>query len=141
MNIVMSSDFGRFFIGNQKRPNDLGGGGWGGGSFDPGVVARLDKYLSTSGWADPGSLAFGNQPRTDPRVRDFKNFNEDLNVFKEFPIKAERVKLRIEIQFGNAFNRAFFLAPNNNWSSGGFGEVGGQGNQPRHIDFGAKLSW
>ncbi|MBZ5514533.1 MAG: TonB-dependent receptor [Acidobacteriia bacterium] len=141
MNIVMGSDFGDFHVGNQKRPDDIGGGGWGGGSFDPGVVARLDKYLSKSGWADPGTLAFGNQPRTDPRVRDFKNFNEDLNVFKEFPIKAERVKLRIEIQFGNAFNRAYFLPANNNWSSGGFGEVGGQGNQPRHIDFGAKLSW
>jgi len=137
VNITVACDTCGFNVGNQKRPDKLGGGGWGGGSFDPGP----DRYFNSSGWSDPGALNFGNASRTDPQVRDFPVYNEDLNLFKEFPIKHEDVKLRFETQFGNAFNRHYFCTPATVWGSGSFGQVTGMCTQPRHIDFGLKLYW
>jgi hypothetical protein len=130
---------GGITFNNQHRPNRLSGGGWGGGKFDPAV----DRYYSTGGWADPGGagLTFGNAPRTDNSLRDFPSYNEDLNVFKEFPIRHEDVKIRFETQFGNAFNRHWFCTPNTSWDSGAFGQVSAMCNQPRHVDFGLKLYW
>lgn len=144
LNITVNCDTCGFQVGNQKRPNVLGGGAWGGGHFDPNAPSgdlNFTPYIQKSGWADPGALAFGNETRTDPKVRDFPDFNEDLNVFKEFPIRHEDVKLRFETQFGNAFNRTHFAGPNTGWSGSAFGLVNGQVNQPRHIDFGLKLYW
>jgi len=138
VNITMNyCDTCNWFIGNQKRPNDLGGGAWGGGSFDPAV----DRYYNSSAFADPGPLAFGNASRTSPRLRDFPVYNEDMNLFKEFPIYREDVKLRFETQFGNAFNRHFFCTPATDAGGGDFGAVTSTCNQPRHIDFGFKLYW
>jgi hypothetical protein len=141
INVTANCDTCGFQVGNQKRPNAVGGGGWGGGHFDPGVGVAVDRYYSYSGWADPGAYTFGNAPRTDPKLRDFPDYNEDFNIFKEFPIRHEDVKLRFETQFGNAFNRTHFGTPNTYWAGGSFGVVNGQVNVPRHIDFGLKLYW
>jgi hypothetical protein len=141
VNITMACDFCGYNVGNQKRPNAVGGGGWSGGHFDPGVGIPVDTYYSKSGWTNPGDFTFGNASRTDPKLRDFPDYNEDLNLFKEFPIRGEALKLRFETQFGNAFNRTHFGTPNQAWDSGTFGVVNGQVNQPRHIDFGLKLYW
>lgn len=135
--IAMSNNLSGFLFNSVKRPNKLGGGGWGGGHFDP----AKDRYYSKSGWADPGPLNFGNAARTDPNLRDFPVLNEDLNLFKDFPIKREQIKLRFESQFGNIFNRTFFCPANSNWSAGAFGMVSSQCNVPRRIQFGLRLDW
>jgi len=141
VNVTMADDVASFIWNTQKRPNYLGGGCWKGGSFDPAV----DTYLQPSGWADPGDLVLGNAARTGP-CRDFPAFNEDFNLFKEFPIRHEHVKLRFETQFGNALNRHFLCNPSNTgptstWGAPRFGTVVDQCNQPRHVDFGFKLYW
>jgi len=144
VNITINCDTCGFNVGNQKRPNYLGGGGFGGGSFDPNAPTgglTYNPYYQSSAFADPGPLMFGNASRTSPRLRDFPVYNEDFNIFKEFLIRGEGLKLRFETQFGNAFNRHFFCTPNTTWGSGVFGLVNGQCNQPRHIDFGMKLNW
>ncbi len=92
------------------------------------------------GWADPGPLAFGNAPRRDGTARGFANFSEDFSLIKDTRI-TDRVKFRLEAQFGNAFNRVLFCDPNTNWSSGEFGQVFSQCNTPRSIQFGAKLDF
>ena len=137
INVTMADDVGGFIFNNQKRPNRGSGGCWGGGHFDPGV----DRYYSFSGWSDPGDLVLGSAKRTDESCRDLPVYNEDFNVFKEFPIKGEDVKVRFETAFGNAFNRTFFCTPHTFWSGGDFGQATGQCNQPRHIDFGLKFYW
>ncbi len=139
VNVTMADDVASFIWNTQKRPNYLGGGCWKGGKFDPAV----DTFLSSSGWADPGDLVLGNAARTGP-CRDFPVYNEDLNLFKEFPLRNEHLKLRFETQFGNVFNRHFLCAPANNgpsnmWGTPTFGELVNQCNEPRHIDFGMKL--
>jgi hypothetical protein len=142
--VVMDNDMGGYIYNTVKYPNKLGGGGWSGGNFDPAV----DRIVDYSGWADPGPFTFGNAQRTDPDIRILPVYNEDFNLFKDFRIKGEGVKLRFEAQFGNAFNRTlpgFGLAGNTrnsqNWSSANFGKLTTQLNQPRHIQFGLKLSW
>jgi hypothetical protein len=68
-------------------------------------------------------------------------YNEDLNLFKEFNLYREAVKFRFEMDAGNALNRHYFCTPNGSIGNGSFGIVTGQCNQPRHFDFGAKLTW
>jgi hypothetical protein len=105
-------------------------------NFDP----NRDRYLVKSGWADPGPNQFGNALRNDPGIRGFHYFNEDINIAKDASI-TERVSLRFETQLGNAFNRHLWCYPNTNWSSGDFGRVGAQCDQPRNIQFGMKLQF
>ena len=73
-------------------------------------------------------------------MRGFPNYNEDLNLFKVFPLK-ERLTMRFVAQFGNIFNRTVFCDPNTNFSAGSFGTVNTQCNQPRSIQFGLKLDY
>jgi hypothetical protein len=141
VDVTMADDMGSFVYNNQKRPNYAGGGCWKGGKYDPAV----DAWYNNSGWTDPGNLVFGDAARTGP-CRDEPVYNEDFNVFKEFPIHGEAVKLRFETQFGNAFNRHFLCDPSNNgaydtWNVPSFGHFNSMCNQPRHIDFGLKLYW
>jgi hypothetical protein len=133
----MNNDLSGLLFSTEKRPNRVGGGTTSlGGSFDPGS----DRYLVPSGWADPGPLAFGNASRRDGTVRDFPVFSEDFSLIKDTRI-TERVKFRLEAQFGNVFNRVVFCSPNTNFSSGEFGQVFSQCNTPRSIQFGAKLDF
>lgn len=151
LSITMANNLGGLLFTPLKSPNKVGGGGWTGGHFDPGK----DFYLNPSGWSNPGDLNFGNAGRTDPNLRDFAVYNEDFNLYKEFNITKEALKLRFESQFGNAFNRTLFcgqgVGMDTNWSDAqglssagvpsGFGTVRSQCNQPRHIVFGLKLYW
>ncbi len=129
-----------FNVGNVQRPNKIGNGSIS-GTFNPSV-----PYWNQAAWsnqtATPSTaLTFGNEARTDPNIRDFPVYNEDFNLFKEFPIHREDVKFRLEMAAGNALNRHYFCTPNSSIGNGSFGIVTGQCNQPRHFDFGAKLSW
>jgi hypothetical protein len=135
LGISMNNDLEGLLFNPTKRPNRIGGGLANlGGNFDPGQ----DRYLLSSGWADPGPLRFGS--RRDGTARGFANFSEDFSLIKDTRI-TDRVKFRLEAQFGNAFNRVLFSDPNTNWSSGQFGEVSTQCNTPRSIQFGAKLDF
>ena len=75
-----------------------------------------------------------------PNVRSFPYHNEDISVNKDARI-TERVGLRFETQLGNAFNRHLWCDPDTNWSSPTFGEVFGQCDQPRNIQFGLRLEF
>jgi hypothetical protein len=141
VNIVNNCTTCGDFIGNQQRPNKIGNGSWSGGKFDP-TNPGATPYWQSSAWSSTSSgTTFGNEARTDPNVRDLPVYNEDLNLFKEFPIYREDVKFRLEMDAGNALNRHFYCTPNTDVDSGSFGVVTGQCNQPRHFDFGAKLTW
>jgi hypothetical protein len=54
---------------------------------------------------------------------------------------GERFKWRLEIQGGNITNRVVFADPNMNWSSGSFGQVALQANQPRSIQLGTRIEF
>jgi hypothetical protein len=138
LNIFMNNDLAGFLFNGQKRPDRVANanGVFSTDKFDP----NAQRYFVNSAWVDPGPLTFGNAPRRDGTVRGFPTYNEDMSVFKNFVIK-ERTRVRFETDFGNIFNRVTFCDPNTNWSSGAFGQVSTQCNQPRSIQFGMRLEY
>jgi hypothetical protein len=137
-NITMNNDLGGFLFNSQKRPNRNPGVDpiAAGGDFDP----NTDSYFNPEAWSDPGPLNFGNAPRRDGDVRGFPTYSEDINVFKVFPF-PNNTRLRFQASIGNLFNRTLFCDPNSNWSSGSFGNVNTQCNQPRSVQFALKYDF
>jgi len=66
-----------------------------------------------------------------------RSWNEDLSFFKYFEIK-ERMKLRFTSDFFNAFNHPNDVNPNKNT---GLVNLSVQANDPRTIQFSARLEW
>jgi hypothetical protein len=126
------------FLGsNLKRPNRVAGApGYGKTSH----VRPGDQYLLSSGWADPGPLAFGNAAQNDPTIRSPHYFNEDFGIGKLIPI-TERVHGLFETNIGNVFNRHLWCNPDTNWSDSTFGQVSAQCDTPRSIQFGLRLEF
>ncbi len=144
MNITMDNPLGGLLFNGQRRPNRVKGVSAvkRGSSFNP----LTQNYFNAAAWSDPGvdpttdNPLLGNAPRRDGSVRAFPTYNEDLNLFKVFPIK-ERLNLRFEAQFGNVFNRTDFCDPNAFFGPASFGTVSTQCNQPRSIQFGLRLNY
>jgi hypothetical protein len=139
LNITMNNDLGGLLFNNQKRPDRVADtdGTRSFDKFDP----NRDRYFDPAAWRDPGPLRFGNATRADGTVRGLaKATTEDISIFKETRF-GERFRHRLEGQFGNFTNRTVFCEPNTNWSSGAFGQVGTQCNQPRSIQLGMKLEF
>ncbi len=136
LGIFMTCDFCNLIFSNTKRPNKVGPGYGKTSNFH----ALSDRYLNAAGWADPGPFQFGNAATRDPHIRSFPYSNEDLQIAKEIPF-TERVSMRFESQFGNLLNRHLWCDPDTNWSSSTFGEVFGQCDQPRNIQFGLRVQF
>ncbi len=149
MNITMDNPLGGLLFNGQRRPNRVKGvtAVKRGSDFNP----LVDNYFNAAAWEDPGidptpgiaNPLLGNAPRRDGSVRAFPTYNEDINIFKVFPLK-ERFNLRFETQLGNIFNRTDFCDPNgfyNIASGSSFGTVNTQCNQPRSIQFGLRLNY
>jgi len=145
MNITMDNPLGGLLFNGQRRPNRVKGVSAvkRGSNFNP----LTDNYFNPAAWSDPGvqpdpndNPILGNAPRRDGSVRAFPTYNEDINIFKVFPIK-ERLNLRFEAQFGNIFNRTDFCDPNGFYGPASFGTVNTQCNQPRSIQFGLRLNY
>src|SRR5437660_254142 len=99
--ITMTNNLSGILFTNAKFPNKVGSGRASGGN---GVT---NSYLNDSGWADPGSYAFGNAPRNDANVRGYPYYNEDISIQKD-TFFAEGKYVRFEADAGNVFNRTFF---------------------------------
>ena len=128
---------GGLLFNTQKRPNRTSTDGvTAEGDFTP----ESDNYFNKAGWQDPGPLHFGNAPRADGSVRGFKVYNEDLTLAKNFALKGD-LNMRFVASFGNILNRTTFCNPNTNFSSGGFGTVSTQCNQPRSVQFGLRIDY
>jgi TonB-dependent receptor-like protein len=136
MTITMTNDLGGLLFNTQKRPNQVGEGMADFDDFDP----FEDRYYDRAGWADPGPLQFGNAPERDGDVRGFRNFSEDINIFKVFPFTDQR-RLRFEAQIGNLFNRTVYCNPASNWSATDFGQVFTQCNTARSAQLGFRFDF
>ncbi|MBM3728152.1 MAG: hypothetical protein FJW40_22340 [Acidobacteria bacterium] len=136
--ISMNNDLAGLLFNTTKRPNRTSGSGvaQASGGFDP----NRDRYFNRSVWADPGPLQFGNAPSRDTNARGFRNYVEDVSLFKVTTF-GERYKLRFEIQGGNVTNRVIFCDPNTNFSAAQFGQTGTQCNQPRSVQLGTKFEF
>jgi hypothetical protein len=150
------------FMGGSALSQLGGGTGYFGAQGEwmrPNVVAGCDKSVSGSrqfraahGWFNTACfqtvdtnavMAFGDEPRVDPTMRqDYMN-NWDFSISKSTAIR-EHVTLQFTTEFFNVFNRAQFADPC--VFAGGvicapFGVVTAQANRPREIQFGLRLGF
>jgi Carboxypeptidase regulatory-like domain len=144
LSITMAcGDLCNFLFSNLKRPNRVPGAHvYGVTSGIRPCVAGVpcQTWLNRSAWSDPGPLTFGNEPQNDPVARSPHYFNEDFAVHKQIPFN-ERVHALFETNIGNLFNRHLWCNPDTNWSDPNFGQVSGQCNTPRSIQFGLRVEF
>jgi hypothetical protein len=65
--------------------------------------------------------------------------NWDMSFIKNTFVYRERVRLQIRVEMINAFNRVWFGALDTNPTSGNYGRLNGQQNNPRNIQLGMKV--
>jgi hypothetical protein len=137
LQITTGNNLGGLLFNYNKFPNKVGSG-LSGHSGDP----NNTSYLNQSGWADPGTFAFGNAPRQDENVRGFKYYNEDLSIYKDTYF-GERRYFRFQADAGNIANRVFFCPVDTFWlpnnGNANFGKTHSQCNIPRRIQLGLQV--
>ena len=138
--ITTNNNLGGFLFNYNKFPNKVGSGL--SGTFKDPNSPTTGSYLNQSGWADPGTLAFGNAPRLDENVRGFKYYNEDFSIYKDTYFGESRY-VRFQADGGNIFNRVFFCPVDTFWlpnnGNSNFGHTGSQCNIPRRFQFGLQV--
>jgi hypothetical protein len=107
-----------------------------------------DSAVQTNGVDDPtkqrgdSRIKLGDNIRTLPsRLDSFRGQPLslwDISVIKRFPI-TDRVRMQLNFEMLNAFNRAQFSDPNLDPTKSTFGTVTSQSNLPRNIQLAAKL--
>jgi hypothetical protein len=102
------------------------------------AVSRLNQWFNTSCFTSPDLYSFGNERRTDGRVRTQGIDNWDFSVDKTTSL-TERIKLRFDAQAFNVFNRVQFGPPVTSVGSPILGVVSSQTNQPRTLQFAGRL--
>jgi len=123
------------------------------GTFDPNGANAAGALLNINAWTDPAWGTLGNASRSDGSVRLPGYLNEDITILKETKIN-ERVGIQFRADFLNIFNRVV-LGPDQggdqydsvlqgnaiDWGVGGFGHLSSQGNYPREVQFGIKITY
>jgi len=127
--------------GGGCRPTRIGSEAETSGS----TSARLAQWFNTSAFTDTTALTRGNNSRTSPVLRQDGEKNMDFALFKNTKFGPdERLGLEFRAEFFNFFNHPQFSAPNTSCcssSNSSFGQVTGQYNLPRLIQFGLRLTF
>jgi len=87
----------------------------------------------------PNTYALGNEPRVDRYMKQQGINNYDFALFKYTNV-AEKMRVEFRAEFFNLFNTVRFAAPNTQAGASTFGQVTAQGNQPRLVQFGLRIS-
>jgi hypothetical protein len=105
-------------------------------------TASLGKipYLNPAAFVLPPNMTYGNTPRQMSYLRTPGTVNEDMAILKNFAIH-DKATLEIRASASNAFNRVLFGSPNTTQSSADFGRITAQGNGPRNVQLGARISF
>jgi hypothetical protein len=101
---------------------------------------RIGQWFNTACYTRPSDYAFGNQPRTDPKVRTHGTNNWDLSFQKKTPL-TENVTLAFHAEFFNMLNRVQFNAPGYQLGNANFGVVTYTRNEPRLVQFALRLTF
>jgi hypothetical protein len=124
-------------FGGGSRPNVVGGCEK---SLDGSAQSRLNRWFNTSCFTAPPAFTFGNESRTDPKLRGHGIANWDFALFKNTSV-TERVGLEFRTEFFNLFNRVQFGNPNLAVGNPSFGIISSQANTPRLIQFALRLHY
>jgi hypothetical protein len=102
--------------------------------------SKVMEWFNTSCFTQPGSFSFGNEPRVDPAIKTAGVANYDFSASKTVNLKRE-TNLQFVAQFFNIFNRVQFAEPDSGLSDAAFGQVLGQANNPRQIQFALRYTF
>lgn len=107
------------------------------GNFNP----ATDRYLNIRAFVQPAPFSFGDVGPALPNVRGFPAYNEDISLIKDTYF-TESKYLQFRVETFNTFNRVVFSNPASNANVlATFGQVTGQANSPRVIQFALKFFW
>ena len=130
-------------FGGANRPNRASGEkrtDVSASNFDPGK----DLYLNIGAFSQPAAYTFGDVGRVEGDLRGFGMFNENVSLLKRtyIPGLGEEGNVEFRFEFFNLFNHTAFGSPSSNINNAaGYGKVGSQRNQPRHIQFQLKVNF
>ena len=115
---------------------------WQNGSIGSGGAnVSSTAYLNKAAFVDPAAYTEGNITRAAPLgLFAPHNADLDLSVRREFPIR-ERVRLSFQADAFNINNAVHFAAPGTGIDSASFGIFSSMANQPRKLQFSARLSF
>jgi hypothetical protein len=105
------------------------------------VTSRLDEYFNTSCFTVPGPFTYGNEARTDARVRQPGIDDFDFALGKTTHI-TESVGVEVRAEAYNLFNRVQFGPPGTTVTTtpnSTYGQITTQLNQPRIVQLGGRL--
>ena len=101
-------------------------------------------YLNDAAFVLPPNMTYGDTGRRLSFLRTPWTVQEDVSLIKNFLV-SEKVKLELRASASNLLNRVTFggltTSPNTTQSSSQFGLFTGQGNSPRNIQMGARVSF
>lgn len=104
-------------------------------------VAFSVPYLNKAAFVLPPNMVYGDTPRRMSYLRTPWTVNEDLAVLKDFKL-SEKFNLEVRASGSNAFNRALLAAPVTAQNNSAFGFINTpQGNSPRNVQLGARISF
>jgi hypothetical protein len=121
------------------NPN-FSGSVWQNGAPGTGNLATT-AYLNKAAFVDPPAYTAGNIARSAPfGLFAPHNADFDLSVRREFVIR-EKVRLAFQADAFNINNAVHFAAPGTGIDSATFGIFSSMANQPRKLQFSARLSF
>jgi len=85
-------------------------------------IGNEGPWFNTAGFAQPTGVRFGNTGRNQFYGPGGQSL--DLSVFRAFPMGGTK-RLEARIEAGNIFNLGVFANPQNNVTSGTFGQITG----------------
>jgi hypothetical protein len=113
-------------------------GDWGSGNL---TGSNTATFLEASAFATPANYSYGNTPRVGTYgINNPNNYGVDVNLRREF-VLLEKLKLSLQGDAFNVFNLVTWAPPSTNISSSAFGKITAQGNQPRVLQIGARISF
>jgi hypothetical protein len=111
------------------------------GSLDQKLAHWFDTSVFTPGPSN--YYGYGNDSRTEPNIRSDGSKNFDFGLFKNTKFGPDdRLGLEFRAELFNAFNRVQFNPPNTSCCGGSsFGQVTGQYNLPRIVQFALRMTF
>ena len=113
---------------------------WQNGTPGSGNVATT-PYLNKAAFVDPAAYTAGNIARSAPLgLFAPHNADVDLSVRREFQVR-ERVRVAFQADAFNVNNAVHFAAPGTNIDTATFGIFSSMANQPRKLQFSARVTF
>ena len=132
----LSNGLAQFNAGNI-RPNVVAGCD---ANITGAAQSRIAKWFNTACYQQPGNFAFGNEARTDAKLRTAGINNFDIAINKKIAL-TERFNLQFHTEFFNVTNRVQFFSPGIQAGNANFGVVTAAANNPRLVQFALRLAF